>query len=756
MEPTVMESLRQYVANGGKPAAAIELLSENYRGYAQMSSLVCKWLEITAAPEGAHHHHYGSGGGGERGSAGGVGGDAAAAALAGGFSAAVSPVAQGNASAAATPRYDGDGSGGGGGGGGGGVFTTGTQFGGTGGGFGAGTVQGASGGQTAVAAALQGWRGRVRHDEMHFLEQLVKKRFDPRKADAVKGRPAWLEQLLNSDRGRGVLFSLAEQHPNCLLITIAIQHAWQHGHADEVKALGPAASSYFSIFHELLADHFRSLISAGNVESTREVEVAVQNIKNACCQSLATYLFAQMMLADLARGGDAGVGGGGGEGGGGGGMSTGYSTGNQSRALAVRVSQELEAAAAATHGASTVYKIAPLVAASDADAAATTVVAELLLTAQENTRRQGTGGQAPGLPQGILRKLHNMYLGDGSAGGGGGGGGGLGMSGGWGSTASLGGGGGGGGGGGSSASLTGMDGGGGGLGGTGDFGGFGSGGGNGERPSPAPLRRPELLRALFDEAFRWGGGTGAPPPARVDARAACLDLLVLATTAGPDEHDATRRMLESTLTTLEAAARGANPNGAEFAELIKSPSGAAGVLSWVRSAMGDSEHYRQVHAGASNAVYLGMLSAVAGAQARLRESVLEVVTATFSAMQKSSSEQLHHAALDVGVELVELGLVIPTLEAAANQWEPHIDPSHMRYFIGEVLEVAGAPYGGAFASLALRLLRLARARRMDGVVLTNATDEFIRGCAEQRARGTLIPPLGKEEADILNELQPRR
>ena len=41
MEPGVMDSLRTYVASGGKPAAAIELLSENYRGYAQMSSLVC-------------------------------------------------------------------------------------------------------------------------------------------------------------------------------------------------------------------------------------------------------------------------------------------------------------------------------------------------------------------------------------------------------------------------------------------------------------------------------------------------------------------------------------------------------------------------------------------------------------------------------------------------------------------------------------------------------------------------------------------
>jgi len=45
--------------------------------------------------------------------------------------------------------------------------------------------------------------------------------------------------------------------------------------------------------------------------------------------------------------------------------------------------------------------------------------------------------------------------------------------------------------------------------------------------------------------------------------------------------------------TLEGAARGVAP-GPEFAgELLLMPSAAAGVVSWVRSAMGNAEHYRQ-------------------------------------------------------------------------------------------------------------------------------------------------------------------
>ena len=266
------------------------------------------------------------------------------------------------------------------------------------------------GGPRAAAAALHEWRSRVRRDETHFLEELIRRTFDPSKVDAVRGRPAWLERLLNSDRGRGVLFSLAERHPNCLLITIAIQHAWNHGHADEVRALGPAAASYFSIFHELLADLLRDLISAGDDEAARDE--AARNIKSACCQSLATYLFAQMMLADLASGGDAGTarpekahaearddaw------------MQTRAQPQSQTRALAIRVSQELEEAAAKVHGAATTRKIAPLFASTDADATAMSAVGELLQSAEEQRQRRGLAaavgsGSAASLPPGPARE----------------------------------------------------------------------------------------------------------------------------------------------------------------------------------------------------------------------------------------------------------------------------------------------------------------------------------------------------------------
>ena len=667
MEPGVMDSLRTYVASGGKPEAAIELLSENYRGYAQMSSLVCGWLELTEENEPSAHKHAGR---------------------AAEFS-PLSPVAQlkdrgGDASAAATPRYYGD--------------EDDTPQGGTtaprvdttppGSGFAAGVGAGA-----AVAEALEGWRGRVRRDEIFFLELLIRKTFDPRLVDAVKGRPTWLTQLLHSDRGRGVLFSLAEKHPNCLLITVAIQHAWQHGHADEVKALGPAAASYFSIFHELLADHFRDLISAGDDEA--RLAEATGAIRTACCQSLATYLFAQMMLADLANGGDAGLG---------------SAQATQSRAFATRVSQELRAAAAAAHGASVVRRIAPLLAASDADAAAATVVGDLLQAADDFKRRRGTGLAA--FPPETLRKLRAMYLDDDEE-----------------SAAAP------------SGSLAAAR--------LPEAPERSNEKASSEKPSTAPLQSPELLRALLDEAFRWD--PNADPARNAEARARCFDLIARAT-CDDDEFGETRGKLAAVFDWCVGTTRGVplalEEGSSPFLETVRHPVPAAGALAWVKSAMGNPEHYKQVHAAANTAAYLHIVSETCKAHPRLRLEALETVTAAISAMGKGANEQTHLATLDVAVELVEHGLVLPALRAASEKWRRVVDPSHLRYFAGEVLEVAGPPYSGAFAAAALELLRAANASGG----MTRACDEFVEQCRRQRARGALQPPLNEDLDEVLDRL----
>ena len=224
MEPSAIDDVRAYVSAGGAPSTAIELLSENYRGYAAMTTLAVHWLKVTAPPRrGANTSPIK-------------------------VSAAVETrgIDNGDGDATRTPT--------------GGILTSGA---------GKGTPR-------ERAATME---TEARFDEMYFLEALVREKFDANKADAVfQGRPpAWLDGLFKSERGRAVLFSLAESNPNCLLISCAIQHAWQRGMRHEVRALGPAAAAYFSIFHELLADHVKGIIEAGDDDERRmDFEGAVE------------------------------------------------------------------------------------------------------------------------------------------------------------------------------------------------------------------------------------------------------------------------------------------------------------------------------------------------------------------------------------------------------------------------------------------------------------------------------------------------
>ena len=111
-------------------------------------------------------------------------------------------------------------------------------------------------------------------------------------------------------------------------------------------------------------------------------------------------------------------------------------------------------------------------------------------------------------------------------------------------------------------------------------------------------------------------------------------------------------------------------------------------------------------------------------------------------------EALHLGALDVAVEMVEAGHVLPVIEAATERWSRHVDPSHLRYFAGEVLEVAGPPYGGRFVSAMVRLLRGANARRG----MNRTIDEFVAQVRRQREGGRLHPNLAKEDDTFLDYL----
>lgn len=61
----------------------------------------------------------------------------------------------------------------------------------------------------------------------NHLKNLIMKHFDPKKADTIfnleGGAPGWLIQLIEHSIWRKMLYKLAEQHPNCLMLNFTIK-----------------------------------------------------------------------------------------------------------------------------------------------------------------------------------------------------------------------------------------------------------------------------------------------------------------------------------------------------------------------------------------------------------------------------------------------------------------------------------------------------------------------------------------------------
>ena len=787
MDASVIETLREYVhptLSGGEPNRAVELLGGNYRGYAQMTSLVCDWLKITRPPrvsattspgpkvsfakfgnaggekeeenEGKmglnEKRNEGQDGGGVRGAKG---------------TNEQTPTGGVNNNPSLLLSADGEK---------GAVMRDGTKT--------AADLKVVGAGTTAAAHHHHHHHAMMFNnevgladgtmDEIGLLERLIERTFDASKADAVfdkfKGKPpAWLEKIFRSERGRALLFKLADRHQNCLLIDLAIQHAWRAGLRREVRALGSAASAYFGVFHELMADHFTSLCenvlaaassnsdnNTNNTAAVGELEEKIRNDTNAitemCTRTVGAYMFAQILLSDIINGDE---------------FSPSKSSFNSSiQDVAKRFSQELEIAAAEKHGATAVRRIATALSVTSADADVASAISDLLQAAGKPI-----GGLALGSSSFVSRK--RLRSGNGSSGTGGFPGGGSAVV--------------------SAAAAA-------------------SAGGGGQvkralaawdlkkilgkykaedndkennksrqKPSAAPLRRPDALRALFEEAFQYDANVQQLVTALVKGesenapKALCVEILALATANDchvKEDVNASRNDLLSALKICEQASRtfesassasniGDKKNGAnenlspgEFLEkcdelktLSSSLPATAAVITWIESAIRrDPEK--------SHKVAFALLETCVQSQPTLRLRALECVSTAVEVAGRGCGDDIPKAAIDVTLALLEdekisslenyEEFITDTLDECVEVWTPnHIDQSHVKRFLSEFLEFAQPPYSRAFAVRVLSCLNACRAKKG----FSQSIDVFLEEVRVKKRE--FRPPLGREAIDML-------
>jgi negative elongation factor C/D len=590
--------------------------------------------------------------------------------------------------------------------------------------------------------------------------------------DKFKGKPpAWLEKIFRSERGRALLFKLADRHQNCLLIDLAIQHAWRAGLRREVRALGSAASAYFGVFHELMADHFTSLCenvlaaassksSVNNNTAPGELEEKIRKdtiaITDMCTRTVGAYMFAQILLSDIINGDEF--------------SSSKSSFNSVIQDVAKRFSQDLEIAAAEKHGAAAVRRIATALSVTSEDADVASAISDLLQAAGKPI-----GGLALGSSSFASRKRLRSGVGSSDSGG---------------FNVGVGGG---------SAVLAAAV-------------AASAGGGHGKRalatwdlkkilgkykagendkendnggrqkPSAAPLRRPDALRALFEEAFQYDANLHQLVTALTSGesenspKALCVEILALATANDcyvQEDVNASRKDLLSALQICNQASKtfdnsttltnddrknGSGVNEklspgeflekcAELKTLSSSLPATAAVLTWIESAIRrDPEK--------SHKVAFALLETCVQSQPTLRLRALECVSTAIEVAGRGCGDDIPKAAIDVILSLFEdekisslenyEEFITDALDECVEVWTPNrIDQSHVKRFLSEFLEFAQPPYSRAFAVRVLSCLNACRAKKG----FSQSIDVFLEEVRVKKRE--FRPSLGREAMDML-------
>ncbi|CAF0753316.1 unnamed protein product, partial [Didymodactylos carnosus] len=139
-------------------------------------------------------------------------------------------------------------------------------------------------------------------DVIHMIEQhlqtLIEKNFDTKKADSIfdeGGAPSWLTEMTEHSNWRSMIYKLAEEYPNCLMLNFTIKLLVDSGHEHEITSV-PVAAQQVEVFTKVLMTTIQRTLDNDNDTWQRNI----QELVKLACHSEHTYLYAQTVLASLA------------------------------------------------------------------------------------------------------------------------------------------------------------------------------------------------------------------------------------------------------------------------------------------------------------------------------------------------------------------------------------------------------------------------------------------------------------------------
>lgn len=132
------------------------------------------------------------------------------------------------------------------------------------------------------------------------LKQMIIKHFDPKKADSIftdEGEtPAWLTEMIEHPTWRSLIYRLAEDYPECLMLNFTIKLISDAGFQGEITSIS-TASQQLEVFSRILKTSISNFLEGGEEEMDKNLSEFTKMV----CHGEHTYLYSQTLLHLLAQ-----------------------------------------------------------------------------------------------------------------------------------------------------------------------------------------------------------------------------------------------------------------------------------------------------------------------------------------------------------------------------------------------------------------------------------------------------------------------
>lgn len=133
----------------------------------------------------------------------------------------------------------------------------------------------------------------------NHLKDMILKSFDPKKADTIfteEGEtPAWLTELIEHPTWRSLIYRLAEEYPDCLMLNFTIKLISDAGFQGEITSISTAAQQ-LEVFSRVLKTSIASFL-----DSPDEWQRTTKECAKMVCHGQHTYVYSQVIIHVLAR-----------------------------------------------------------------------------------------------------------------------------------------------------------------------------------------------------------------------------------------------------------------------------------------------------------------------------------------------------------------------------------------------------------------------------------------------------------------------